>query len=170
MTRVTTALALAFALAFAAADPGVAAQGKVPPTGAALEALTVQVASQLRCPVCRALSVQDSQAELSRKVKDVIRERLATGESPEEVKAYFVSKYGEWILLSPPKHGVTLLVWVLPLVALLGGGGVLALFLRRWLGGGGGEASFTPASASLHSEGAIVPVKGIEPPDHWPAR
>jgi cytochrome c-type biogenesis protein CcmH len=112
---------------------GATRQSADPPTGDALEALTVEVASQLRCPVCRQLSVQDSQAELAREVKGVIRERLAAGESPEEVKAYFVSKYGEWILLAPPKRGFTLLLWVLPVVAVLGGAGALAFFFRGWL-------------------------------------
>lgn len=107
-----------------------------PPAGDRLDRLTAEVASQLRCPVCRQLSVQDSEAELSKEVKALIRERLAAGESPEEVKAYFVSKYGEWILLSPPKRGFTLLVWVLPLVAILGGGLVLTFLFRNWLGVG----------------------------------
>jgi cytochrome c-type biogenesis protein CcmH len=103
------------------------------PTGKELDKLTDQVASELRCPVCRSLSVRDSQAELAREVEGVIRERLAAGESPEEVKAYFVSKYGEWILLKPPKRGFTLLVWVLPLLALALGGALLVVILRRWL-------------------------------------
>jgi len=114
---------------------GSAAQGaaRSAPTGKELDRLTDQVASELRCPVCRSLSVRDSQAELAREVEGVIRERLAAGESPEEVKAYFVSKYGEWILLKPPKRGFTLLVWVLPLLALALGGALLVVILRRWL-------------------------------------
>lgn len=115
---------------------GSAASQATPPTGERLDRLTAEVASQLRCPVCRQLSVQDSEAELSKEVKVIIRERLAAGESPEEVKAYFVSKYGEWILLSPPKRGFTLLVWVLPLVGILGGGLILTLLFRSWLGVG----------------------------------
>ena len=154
----------------------VAPQETSAPTGEALEKLTSQVASQLRCPVCRQLSVEDSQAELSKQVRKVIRERLAAGQSPEEVKAYFVSKYGPWILLSPPKQGVTLLVWVLPVLALLGGGVVLGLFLRTWLTGGGGrggedghddhgdgERGFTAASASLHEPGGIFDAEGAAP-------
>ncbi len=134
--------ALAALLFFAAAvgptaqqTAGSAAQeaARSAPTGKELDALTDQVASELRCPVCRSLSVRDSQAELAREVEGVIRERLAAGESPEEVKAYFVSKYGEWILLKPPKRGFTLLVWVLPFLALALGGALLVVILRRWL-------------------------------------
>jgi cytochrome c-type biogenesis protein CcmH len=114
---------------------GLAAQetARSAPTGKELDALTEQVASELRCPVCRSLSVRDSQAALAREVEGVIRERLAAGESPEEVKAYFVSKYGEWILLAPPKRGFTLLVWVLPLAALALGGVLLGVIFRNWL-------------------------------------
>lgn len=131
-------LAVLFALVtlVAAASTGAGQQRRAPPSGAELEALTTEVASQLRCPVCRQLSVQDSEAELSREVRNLIRERLASGESPAEVKAYFVSKYGEWILLAPPKEGFTLLVWVLPFVAVGGGVLLLALSFRKWLGPG----------------------------------
>lgn len=149
MIRILRRTAAALILfAASAASPAWAQQAQVPPTGKELEALTREVASQLRCPVCRQLSVQDSQAELSKEVRDLIKERLAAGESPEEVKAYFVSKYGEWILLSPPKKGITLLVWVLPLLALGGGAGVLALFFRRWLVGGQ-EADAQDASEEM---------------------
>lgn len=127
-------LVLAFTMLATARMPA-QAPAHAPPAGQELEALTSEVAAQLRCPVCRQLSVQDSEAELSREMKAVIRDRLAAGDTPEEVKAYFVRKYGQWILLAPPKRGFTLLVWVLPLAALLGGGVLLALFFRRWLGG-----------------------------------
>jgi cytochrome c-type biogenesis protein CcmH len=90
------------------------------------------VAAQLRCVVCQSLSVADSPSETAHQMKDIIRERLAAGESPEQVRAYFVEKYGPWILLSPPRRGFTLLVWVVPFAG-LGLGLVLVLVLvRRW--------------------------------------
>lgn len=140
MTYVRAGCTLVLTLLFVAM-PGreLAAQSPAAPTGQELEELTSEVASQLRCPVCRQLSIEDSQAKLSREVKDLIREKLAAGESPEEVKAYFVSKYGEWILLAPPKRGFTLLVWVLPVVGLLGGGVVLVRLFKGWLGAGDSE-------------------------------
>ena len=98
----------------------------------ALLALTRSVAAQLRCPVCQGLSLADSPSELALEMKDVVREQLAAGRTPDEVKAYFVAKYGEWILLEPPRHGVNLLVYLLPAVALAGGLGVIWLALRKW--------------------------------------
>jgi cytochrome c-type biogenesis protein CcmH len=65
-------------------------------------------------------------------MRDLIRERLEAGESPEAVKAYFVERYGEWILLAPRREGFNLLVWVLPFLGLAGGAVVLLVILRRW--------------------------------------
>lgn len=97
-----------------------------------LEREVDRIAAELRCPVCQNLSVADSPSELSQQIKGVIRERLLRGESREQVIAYFVSKYGEWVLLSPPKRGFNLIAWGLPFAAMLGGlAGILAA-IRRW--------------------------------------
>ncbi len=91
-----------------------------------------EVAAQLRCVVCQSLSVADSPSETAHQMKDIIREHLAAGETPEQVRAYFVEKYGTWILLSPPRQGFNLLVWVVPFAG-LGLGLVLVLIVvRRW--------------------------------------
>ena len=91
------------------------------------------VAAELRCPVCQGLSLADSPSELSQEMKDVIRAQLAEGKSPAEVKAYFVSKYGEWILMEPKAEGFNLAVYVLPVLALLGGGAFVFFTARRWV-------------------------------------
>ncbi|MDP2498736.1 MAG: cytochrome c-type biogenesis protein CcmH [Candidatus Palauibacterales bacterium] len=97
-----------------------------------VDTLTVQVASELRCPVCRSQSVLESSSDLAERMQAVIRDRLARGESPAEVRAYFVDKYGEWILLRPEPEGINLLVYVLPALALVGGGWAVVRQLRRW--------------------------------------
>jgi cytochrome c-type biogenesis protein CcmH len=102
------------------------------PRDTALEELTRRVSAQLRCPVCQGLSLADSPSELAREMKDVVRDQLAAGRTPDEVKAYFVAKYGEWILLEPPRRGVNLLAYVLPGAAAIAGLGVIWLLLRRW--------------------------------------
>jgi cytochrome c-type biogenesis protein CcmH len=90
------------------------------------------VSSQLRCVVCQNLSVADSPSETAKQMCAIVRERLAAGDSPEQVRAYFVEKYGDWILLSPPKSGFTLLVWVAPFVVLGIGLVLVAVVVRRW--------------------------------------
>ena len=85
-----------------------------------LEAKVRDVAASLRCPVCQNLSIEDSPSQLARDMKQVVRQRLAAGETPDEVRRYFISRYGEWVLTKPRAAGVNLSVWLLPLVALLG--------------------------------------------------
>jgi len=127
-------------LAAQAPPPGDSGHAIVPPAADTqraadpeLEALTREVAGALRCPVCQGLSINDSPAELAVQMKDVIRDQLAAGRTPEEVKAYFIARYGEWVLLEPEPSGINLLVYVLPLAALLGGAALIALAVRRWL-------------------------------------
>jgi cytochrome c-type biogenesis protein CcmH len=91
-----------------------------------------EVAVQLRCVVCQNLSVADSPSEMASQMRAIIRERLAAGESPAEVQRYFVERYGEWILLAPPRRGFNLLVWLLPLAAVLAGLAAAAMLIRRW--------------------------------------
>ena len=91
-----------------------------------------QIAAQLRCVVCQNLSVADSPSETASQMRDIIRERLAAGDTPEQVVAYFVDKYGTWILLSPPKQGFSLLVWVVPFAGLLVGLAFVGVVVGRW--------------------------------------
>lgn len=97
-----------------------------------LDARTRDVASQLRCPVCQGLSIQDSPSELSQQMRDIVKQQLAQGRTPDEVKQYFVERYGEWILMRPAAHGFNWMVYALPLLALGAGGAVIAVAFRRW--------------------------------------
>jgi cytochrome c-type biogenesis protein CcmH len=89
-----------------------------------------QIASQLQCPVCQSVSVADSPSELARQMRGVIRQKLERGETPEQIIQYFIDRYGEGVLLNPPKRGFTLGAWLAPLIILLAGGWVVAAFVR----------------------------------------
>ena len=97
-----------------------------------LDARAAEIAAELRCPVCRNQSVVESNADLSREMQALVRERLVAGDTPDEVKDYFVSRYGEWILLEPRRKGINWIVWGLPFVVLILGGVLAVTLLRRW--------------------------------------
>lgn len=97
-----------------------------------LEARTTAVASTLRCPVCQGESIQDSPADLAQDMRALVREQLRAGRTPEEVKAYFVGRYGEWILLEPRMSGLNILLYVFPVVLVLGGLAFVVVLVRKW--------------------------------------
>lgn len=120
--------------AAAGAQPGRPVISRPPanPGDSALEAQTTAVATTLRCPVCQGESIQESPAELAQQMRTVVRDKLKAGETPDQIRAYFVSKYGEWILLEPKMTGLNIALYALPVI-LIGGGIVLIVFLvRRW--------------------------------------
>lgn len=98
----------------------------------ALEARTSALASSLRCPVCQGESIQDSPAELAQNMRAVVREQLRDGRTPDEVKQYFVSKYGEWILLEPEMKGLNVLLYVFPVLLVAGGLTLVVVLVKRW--------------------------------------
>ncbi len=97
-----------------------------------LDARAKAVASRLRCPVCQGESIQDSPAELAAQMKSLVREQIASGRSEAQVFDYFTAKYGQWILLEPKPEGINLLVYWLPVVFLVVGGGGIAIAVKRW--------------------------------------
>jgi len=96
-----------------------------------LEEQVQLLAAELRCPVCQNLSVGDSPSEMANQMRELVREKLKNGESPEQIRAYFVSRYGEWILLAPKRQGFNWVAWLLPFGAILGGVGVIGFVVRR---------------------------------------
>ncbi|MGY1840553.1 MULTISPECIES: cytochrome c-type biogenesis protein CcmH [unclassified Modestobacter] len=90
-----------------------------------------EVAAGLRCPTCAGESAADSAAPAARAMRAVIAERAAAGEGPDEIRGYFVERYGEWILLDPPRRGVGWALVVLPGVALLGGALAVGVLVAR---------------------------------------
>lgn len=87
----------------------------------ALETRARALSAGFRCLVCQNQSIDDSDAPLARDLRLLIRERLTAGSSDAEVKAYVVSRYGDFVLLKPPFDSRTLLLWLAPFILLLAG-------------------------------------------------
>jgi len=109
---------LALALLLATYAPQQAGSTPLDP---AREVRVQALGKQLRCPMCQGLSIADSGSSAARAQMDKVRELVAAGQTDEQIRTYFVSRYGEWALLEPPAQGMNLLVWVLPGLLLLGG-------------------------------------------------
>ncbi len=103
------------------------------PARESLDQRVHDVASQLKCPVCQGKSVADSPSTISQQMRGVIRQQLQQGQSEQQIIQYFVSRYGNTILWSPPKQGFTILAWVIPIAILLSGALLLMLVVRGWL-------------------------------------
>jgi cytochrome c-type biogenesis protein CcmH len=101
------------------------------------------IARELRCIVCQGETVADSNAQLSVQMRALIREKLEAGESREQILDYFVARYGERILATPPRRGFALGVWLAPVVALLVGLAIVGVVLRGWRRG---VATATPVA------------------------
>ena len=136
MRRWLTPLA-ALALAARAAAILVAVTRPVPPIERAAQAR--QLAAELRCPDCQSLSVAESRTAAADAIRQQIDELLAAGRTPDDVRAHFVARYGEWILLQPADP----LVWLLPI-----GAGVVGIAAFGWWLRGSRRVPHAPPSAA----------------------
>lgn len=125
-------LAAAVVLVLLLAAQPVAAEEQLSP-----EAL--EIANEMNCPVCQGQSVRDSNSQLARQMREVIQQKLEAGESPEQIKAYFVERYGVEILREPPREGFIWVLWWGPVVGLAFGVVVLLAYLRHRSSGAAGE-------------------------------
>lgn len=85
----------------------------------AQEAEARAIMKDLRCLVCQNQSIEDSDADLARDLRAIVRERVAAGETPGQVKSYMVQRYGEWVLLRPPFSARTAVLWLAPAAVLI---------------------------------------------------
>ncbi|KEC76133.1 UNVERIFIED_ORG: cytochrome c-type biogenesis protein CcmH [Rhizobium esperanzae] len=97
----------------------------------ALEARARTLSAELRCMVCQNQSIDDSNAELAKDLRLLVRERIKDGDSDEQVLDYIVSRYGEFVLLKPRFSIKTVLLWGAPVLLVLAGGLSLLVFARR---------------------------------------
>lgn len=117
------------------------------------------VATLLRCPVCQSESVYDSRATLAVEMKQIIREQLAQGRTQDEIISFFRARYGDYVLMEPPRSGLHLLIWFLPFVMFVLGIVLLVRHLRRTI-----EAAPEPvADAPVTSELLIADLERLRP-------
>jgi cytochrome c-type biogenesis protein CcmH len=96
-----------------------------------MESRARDLSRELRCMVCQNQSIDDSEAPLARDLRLLVRERIAAGDSDTQVMDFLVARYGEFVLLKPRFKSHTLLLWLLPPLALAGGGLALWAHGRR---------------------------------------
>ncbi|WP_342738688.1 cytochrome c-type biogenesis protein [Bradyrhizobium sp. B117] len=131
MTWLRRILLLSIVLASVAPSLARAVQPDEILTNPKLEARARAISAGLRCLVCQNESIDDSKAELARDLRLLVRERLKLGESDEQIRAFLVKRYGNFILLKPPLDLETALLWAMPALV-LGAGAIALLFgLRR---------------------------------------
>ncbi|MBM3555241.1 MAG: cytochrome c-type biogenesis protein CcmH [Alphaproteobacteria bacterium] len=142
------ALALTFAASLAWAQP---ADNRPEPMlpDPALEARARELAKTIRCLVCQNQSIEDSNADLARDLRVVVRERVAAGDDDDKVRAYLVSRYGDWVLLKPPFNLRTAALWAGPAVLFLLASWALVVYFRR-------RPTTTPAPLTKEERAKLV--------------
>jgi len=128
MKRLVATLALIAALG---AAPALAVNPDEILDDPALEERARDISAGLRCMVCQNQSIDDSDAELARDLRVLVRDRLVAGDSNEEVVAYVVDRYGEFVLLRPTFSARNALLWATPAIILILGGAAALVFSRR---------------------------------------
>lgn len=96
-----------------------------------LEARARELSKGLRCLVCRNENIDDSNADLARDLRLLVRERLVAGDSNDQALAFIVDRYGEYVLLNPTSKGANLILWIAGPALLLVGGAIAFSYLRR---------------------------------------
>jgi cytochrome c-type biogenesis protein CcmH len=129
LKRILTGLVVAIGIA--SSSVAYAVQPDEIMSDSAKELRARDLSRELRCMVCQNQSIDDSEAPLARDLRLLVRERIAAGDSDAEVMDFLVARYGEFVLLKPRLNPHTLLLWLLPPLALVGGGLAMWIQSRR---------------------------------------
>ncbi len=89
------------------------------------------IADQIACPVCEGQSIKDSNADLARQMRELITEKLRAGDDADSIRGFFADRYGEGVLMDPPKQGFGLGIWIGPLIFFVVGVALVTTVLRR---------------------------------------
>jgi cytochrome c-type biogenesis protein CcmH len=128
----------------------------------AKESRARELSRELRCMVCQNQSIDDSEAPLARDLRLLVRERIAAGDGDAQVIDFLVARYGEFVLLKPRLESQTLLLWLLPPLALAGGGWVLWRSGRRRSKSAAAEAR-SPPKLTADEEARLQRLMATEP-------
>jgi cytochrome c-type biogenesis protein CcmH len=99
---------------------------------AAQEARARALEGALRCPVCRSQSIRQSRSFMADDMRRKVRAMIAEGRSDDEIRDYFIDRYGTWVLLTPPRRGFNLAAYIFPAIVVLIGAVGLVVAARRW--------------------------------------
>ena len=166
MRKLIVILAVLLLAAFAA-PAAYAVQPDEIMTDPAKEARARELSRELRCMVCQNQSIDDSDAPLARDLRLLVRERIAGGDSDNQVIDFLVARYGEFVLLKPRLSPHTLLLWLLPPLALAGGGLALWFYSRR-RANAGGAADPSLLHLTEDEEARLQRLLAAEAPDKQP--
>ncbi|WP_420641371.1 cytochrome c-type biogenesis protein [Candidatus Leptofilum sp.] len=122
-----------------------------------------EVAKDLFCPVCESTPLDVCPTQACADWRELIREQLAAGQSPQEVQAYFARQYGDGVLANPPKQGFNLILWLSPVVAVILGGVFFSRYMRTL------RASAAGVEADVEAETVDADAPSI-PQDDYKAR
>ncbi|PWB83574.1 MAG: cytochrome c-type biogenesis protein CcmH [Methylocystaceae bacterium] len=118
------------------------------------------VSSGLRCPVCQGETVYDSHSSVANQMKDLIREQIGLGRTDEDIRTFFIDRYGDFILMEPRARGGAILVWAFPLFAILSGtvGSLILLRHRK-----SGQRSATASAAVADTADLVRRIEQLDP-------
>ena len=131
MMRINPLRAILLILALLLAVPAAAVQPDEMLADPGLEARAREISKEVRCLVCRNESIDDSNAELARDLRLLVRERLKAGDTNQEVIDFVVARYGEFVLLKPRFSAENALIWMAGPVVFVIGLGIAVVYLRR---------------------------------------
>ena len=170
-TRLVTALAFLLSVTLAQADVTDPTRDQ-PLADPAKEAQARTFMREIRCVVCQSQSIDESDAEIAAQLRNAIREQMAAGKSPDEIRDYLVARYGDFVLLDPPFKPATLILWIGPFaLAAIGLGFVLHQRLRKSATAPGAVGLAPPAlSESERARVERLLVENEDEPPQTPSR
>jgi cytochrome c-type biogenesis protein CcmH len=161
--RKLIAISIAIAFTVFAASNALAVQPDEIMADPARESRARDLSRELRCMVCQNQSIDDSEAPLARDLRLLVRERIAAGDSDSQVIDFLVARYGEFVLLKPLFKAHTLLLWLLPPLALAGGGLALWTYARR-RARPAAQGKGAPLELSAEEEARLTRLLAVDPP------